>query len=437
MGMDSHLANNIETALRVGLVITLALVLWSLLRLFLLFIKKRLLSHLEMSLTGSEYIISILKQTISIIALIFTLQLLPDAFTQKSAILSWSLKATIIAIIFFATGILNCFLKIGYDIISKKDRYKQRPIKGFMQILQIAIYFLATILTVAAIIEKSPLGLLTGLGAFAAVLSFIFKDTILGFIAGIQLSYNDMVRPGDWIVVNNTLANGTVTEISLITVKVQNFDNTIVNVPTYSLITTPFQNWRGMDESGGRRINLNINIDMRSVTFCSAQELVHYNQYVQIPKWTELTDTACGSAGGAGSASGAAGGAAGAANSAGAVGSAGASGVGSADSAGAGAAEAGGAGGADSSAESTQITNLELYRMYLLKLILKNPQINKELMIMVRYLQPGPQGIPLQIYCFSKNKGWVTYEAIQAAILEQAVASAPLFNITLFQTVIG
>ena len=395
LGMDAHLTNNIETALRVGLVIVFTLMLWTFLRLILLFIKHRLLNHLEMSHNGSLYILAILKQAISIIALIFTLQLLPEAFTQKSAILSWSLKGIIISIIFFSTGILNCFLKILYDIISKKDRYKQRPIKGIMQILQIAIYFIATILTVAAIIEKSPLGLLTGLGAFAAVLSLIFKDTILGFISGIQLSYNDMVRPGDWIVVNNTLANGNVTEISLITVKVQNFDNTIVNIPTYSLITTPFQNWRGMDESGGRRITLNINIDMRSVTFCTPQDLARYNNYVQIPK--EALKPA-----------------------------------------GAGAAEAGGAGGGvGSSAESTQITNLELYRMYLLKLVLKNPQINKDLMIMVRYLQPGPQGIPLQIYCFSKNKGWVTYEAIQAAILEQAVASAPLFNITLFQTVIG
>ena len=379
LGMDSHLANNIETALRVGLIIVFTLILWSFLRLILLFIKQRLLTRLEMGNKGSSLIITILKQAISIISLIFLLQLLPEAFTQKSAILSWSLKATIIAIIFYSTGILNCFLKIGYDIISKKDRYKQRPIKGIMQILQIAIYFIATILTVAAIIEKSPLGLLTGLGAFAAVLSFIFKDTILGFIAGIQLSYNDMVRPGDWIVVNNTLANGVVTDISLITVKVQNFDNTIVNVPTYSLITTPFQNWRGMDESGGRRINLNLNIDMRSVKFCTLQELARYNNFVQIPQQDLVPD----------------------------------------------------------GNKKEQITNLELFRMYLLKLVLKNPQINKDLMIMVRYLQPGPQGIPLQIYCFSKNKGWVTYEAIQAAILEQAVASAPLFNITLFQTVIG
>lgn len=410
LGMDAHVAGNIETALRVGLVIVFTLILWTFLRLILLFIKQRLLNNLEMSNKGNKYIITILKQAISIISLIFTLQLLPEAFTQKSAILSWSLKGIIIAIIFFSTGILNCFLKIGYDIIIKKDRYRQRPIKGIMQILQITIYFLATILTIAAIIEKSPLGLLTGLGAFAAVLSFIFKDTILGFISGIQLSYNDMVRPGDWIVVNNTLANGNVIDISLITVKVQNFDNTIVNVPTYSLITTPFQNWRGMDESGGRRITLNINIDMRSVKFCSEEDLILYNNYVQIPKEALAAASAAREEG---------------ARKEGAREE-----PPRADTNGPHPKMA-------NPAVGNQITNLELYRMYLLKLALKNPQINKDLMIMVRYLQPGPQGIPMQIYCFSKNKGWVTYEAIQAAILEQAVASAPLFNITLFQTVIN
>ena len=208
------------------------------------------------------------------------------------------------------------------------------------------------------------------MGAFAAVLSFIFKDTITGFIAGIQLSYNDMVRTGDWITVNGTMANGVVKDISLITVKVQNFDNTIVNVPTYSLMTTPFQNWRGMEESAGRRITLTFNIDTESVKFCTPLELETYSQYVKIPH---------------------------------------------------------------DAASQKFITNLELYRMFLLKMLLANPQINTSLTIMVRYLQSGPDGIPLQLYCFSKNKDWVAYEGIQAAILEQAIGSANKFDISIFQ----
>lgn len=369
LGFGEHITTNLEIFIKCCIVLLISSILWIVLRVALAFIKEKLLVRLKFSQKGKLYIITIFKRIISIIALVFLLQMLPEAFDEKSKALSWCLKIDVIAIIICSIAITDNILKICYDIISKKNKYKQKPIKGFLQILQIGIYFIGGILIVAAIIEKSPLGLLTGLGAFAAVLSFIFKDTILGFVAGIQLSYNDMVKPGDWIVIDNTLANGVVTDISLITVKIQNFDNTIINVPTYSLINTPFQNWRGMDESGGRRITLNFNIDMQSVRYCSSQELEKFSQYVIMP----------------------------------------------------------------ASKEKEQITNLQLYRMYLLKMILENPQINKELMVMIRYLQPGPQGIPVQIYCFSKNKSWVTYEGIQAAILEQAIASASIFGIKLFQ----
>ncbi|MBQ7998577.1 MAG: mechanosensitive ion channel [Bacteroidales bacterium] len=369
LGFGEHITTNLEIFIKCCIVLLISSILWIALRVALVFIKEKLLVRLKFSQRGKLYIITIFKRIISIIALVFLLQMLPEAFDEKSKALSWCLKIDVIAIIICSIAITDNILKICYDIISKKNKYKQKPIKGFLQILQIGIYFIGVILVVAAIIEKSPLGLLTGLGAFAAVLSFIFKDTILGFVAGIQLSYNDMVRPGDWIVIDNTLANGVVTDISLITVKIQNFDNTIINVPTYSLINTPFQNWRGMDESGGRRITLNFNIDMQSVRYCSSQELEKFSQYVIMP----------------------------------------------------------------ASKEKEQITNLQLYRMYLLKMILENPQINKELMVMIRYLQPGPQGIPVQIYCFSKNKSWVTYEGIQAAILEQAIASASIFGIKMFQ----
>lgn len=372
---SSHFTHNVEVLLRLCLILLFTALLWGFLRTILLFIKKKLLVHLKLDSKGKSHIITILKRAIAIIALIFLFQMLPEAFAGEEKILSGSLKITVIIIVIYSIAIVNSFLKIGFDIITRKDKYRQRPVKGFLQIFQIAVYFIGTILVVAVIIGKSPLGLLTGLGAFAAVLSFIFKDTILGFVAGIQLSYNDMVKPGDWIVVNNTLANGVVIDISLITVKVQNFDNTIINVPTYSLINTPFQNWRGMDESGGRRITLNFNIDANSVKFCTPQELETFGKYVQIPENAPAD-------------------------------------------------------------KKEQITNLELYRMYLFKMILENPQINRQLTFMVRYLQPGPQGIPMQIYCFSKQKGWVIYEGIQAAILEQAVASASRFGIRLFQTMV-
>ncbi len=320
-----------------------------------------------------------------IILLLVASQLLQTLLKSGSQLQGILLKVCNIAIIVYAIIIINNLIKAGFELFRKKDKYRQRPLKGFMQILELVIYFIGAILIVAVIINKSPIGLLTGLGAFAAVLSFIFKDTILGFVAGIQLSYNDMIRPGDWIVVDGSMANGVVMDMNLISVTVQNWDNTIVSVPTYSLINTQFQNWRGMEESDGRRIALNFNIDANSIKFCTPQELSIYKKYIQLPEHHPHTPDRQETS---------------------------------------------------ETEENRQITNLELYRMYLLKMILKNPQINKNLTLMTRYLQPGANGIPIQIYCFSKNKSWVTYEGVQAAILEQAIASARIFNLKIYQNCI-
>ncbi len=323
---------------------------------------------------------------IAVIAmLLIASQLLQHMLGQGSTLQSILLKTCDIAIILYGIVIINALIKTGFNLFRKKDKYRQRPLKGFMQIIQLILFFIGAILIIAVLMNKSPMGLLTGLGAFAAVLSFIFKDTILGFVAGIQLSYNDMIRPGDWIVVNNGMADGTVLDMNLISVTVQNWDNTIVSVPTYSLINTQFQNWRGMEESDGRRITINLNIDANSVQFCTPQEMAEYGQYIQFPRDYHIQQSQP---------------------------------------------KENLSGKKDT---NTKITNLELYRMHLLKMITKEPQVNHNLTFMVRYLQGGPYGIPLQIYCFSKNKSWVTYEAIKAAIQEKATASAKLFNIKIYQ----
>ncbi len=294
---------------------------------------------------------------------------LPVIFSTTGKWYLFLSRSLSIAIVCIMASILILAIKVGYEVIRRKKAYKQKPIKGFMQIIEIIIYFIGVIIIVAIIINKSPAGLLTGLGAFAAVISFIFKDTILGFISGIQLSSNDMIRPGDWITVENSLANGVVTDITLITVKVQNFDNTVVTVPTYSLITTPFQNWRPMVESGGRRITVALNIDINSISFCSKQELEELGNIVQLP-----------------------------------------------------------------TIDGIKLTNLELYRIYLTTYLHKNPNVNKRLLIMVRYLAPTAQGVPIQLYCFSNNTNWIIYEGIMAEILEHAIATCNRFNLKIFQT---
>ena len=210
----------------------------------------------------------------------------PLIWNKEHKIVHLVLRLNAVAITCMFAAIINVMLDITYKLLDSKQKYHKTPLKGFFQIAQIVIFFIGGIIIVAILVDKSPAKLLTGLGAFAAVLSLIFKDTILGFVAGIQLSVNDMVRTGDWIVVSGTPANGTVTDITLITVKVQNFDNTIITVPTYSLVTSPVQNWRGMDENGGRRMTINLNIDMDYVHFCTPDELQKFSSLVQIPSNT-------------------------------------------------------------------------------------------------------------------------------------------------------
>lgn len=372
IGIDEGTANIMEQFITVLVIVLMAVIVNFILRYIFITLLSAALDKFTTNLEIRSQINKVLKRSITLILAILVTLFLPAAFPSDSKLLFILLRICIIATICIIIVLINTFLKIGYEVISKKKKYKQKPIKGFFQILQIIVFCLGAIVIVAVIIDKSPAGLLTGLGAFAALLSFIFKDTILGFISGIQLSSNDMIQPGDWITVQDSIANGVVIDITLITVKVQNFDNTIVTVPTYSLITTPFQNWRGMMDSGGRRIMVAINIDISTVKFCSPEEAQQLSELVQVPSHPD-----------------------------------------------------------------SQFTNLEMFRIYLTSYLHRNPHVNNDILTMVRYLAPTPQGIPVQIYCFSRNKSWVIYEGVQAEILEHAIAMCPRFGLKIFQTLSG
>ncbi len=291
---------------------------------------------------------------------------IPLIWDKEHKMVSLIMRLDAIAITAMFMAIMNVLLNATYQLFNSKVKYKKTPLKGLFQIMQIIMFCIGGIIIVAILLDKSPAKLLTGLGAFAAVVSFIFKDTILGFVSAIQLSSNDMVRPGDWIVVQGTQANGTVMDITLITVKVQNFDNTIVTVPTYSLVSSSFQNWRGMDESGGRRMTINLNIDMDFVHFCTPDQLQQMGTLVQLP------------------------------------------------------------------AHAEHITNLELYRTYLATYIHRHPAINNSILTMVRYLDPTSTGLPVQIYCFTRNKSWAIYEGVKSQITGHAIAMAPQFGLKIF-----
>ena len=286
-------------------------------------------------------------------------------------------------------------LKAANDIYLTTPYAASRSIKGYIQLIMILVYFVAAIFIIAFIFKKSPLGLMTGLTAFAAVLLLVFKDPILGLVASIQLSANNMLKPGDWIEVPKHNANGTVVDISLTTVKVQNGDKTISTIPTYSLVTDSFLNWSGMEESDGRRIKRFINIDMKSVRFCDNQMLEKFQNFRLIrsyvtEKQNEINEHNTK--------------------------------LGVVD---------------DHIPNGRRQTNLGIFRKYLEIYLKNNPYINNDMTFLVRYLQPTESGLPIEIYVFSKEKQLSDYENIQADIFDHILAIIPEFELRVFQAPSG
>lgn len=264
---------------------------------------------------------------------------------------------------------------------------KNRPIKVFVQVIKIFVYSIVSIVSFSIILDKDLQSLLVGLSAFAAVLMLIFKDAILGFVAGVQLIVNKMVTIGDWIVMPSANADGEVLEISLTTVKVQNWDKTISTIPTYKMVSESFTNWKGMEESNGRRIKRSVNIDVQSVHYLDSRELEELKksnllrEYIGL-KLCELDKK-------------------------------------NSDS--------------ETPLDRQQLTNIGIFREYMEAWIAHNPNIAQDMTHMVRQLQPGPTGVPLEIYCFSARQAWIEYEKVQSDLFDHLFAVLPLFNLRIFQ----
>ncbi|WP_455498210.1 mechanosensitive ion channel family protein [Coprobacter sp.] len=306
--------------------------------------------------------------------------LIPLAFPEQPLALSWILKFCIVYIIAVVLRFFSSFLNILLELTNRKESLKDRPVKGLFQTLQVLLFFIGTILIISVVIDKSPWSLFAGLGASAAILMLVFKDTIMGFVSGIQLSANDMLRPGDWITVPRHGANGRVIEVTLNTVKVRNFDNTIITIPPYALVSDSFQNWRGMEESGGRRIKRAVHIDMNSVRFCTHEMLERFFQIDGIKEYVESRENLSG---------------------------------------------------------HLRLTNIGLFRAYLNKYIRTLPECNEDLMILVRYLEAADKGMPVEIYFFTADKEWVLYETLQADVLDHIMAILPEFDLRVFQSPSG
>ena len=312
-------------------------------------------------------------------------RVLPD-FPETAAFLT---KAVNIFEIIICTMILSAFVSTGEDLYNMHEMSKIKPITGLVQVSKIVLYILTVLVIIAYVLGTKIGNVLISLGTMSAIIILVFQDTIKGFVGGIQLSVNDMLRIGDWIVVGP--ADGTVQEINLTTVKVQNWDNTISTIPTYNLVSNPFTNWRGMSESGGRRIARSVNIDVNTIRYCTPEMLEKYKQYSLVKDYITQREEEIQ--------------------------------------------EYNKANNIDTSKvlNGRQQTNLGIFRAYIKAYLNNNPKLNHNLTMMVRQLQPTEFGVPLQIYTFSSDKQWVNYEEIQSDIFDHIISAAPMFDLKIYQ----
>ena len=332
----------------------------------------------------------IVKRILYFIPLILLYVLSSPILTGTSLL---PLSQTLISVLFLIAGMMfvDAMLSALLAIYGKSAIAKEISIIPFVQVLKLGLYFVTGILLLSLLLQKTPLYFLSGLGALTAVLMFVFKDVLMGFVAGIQLIANKMVAPKDWIEMPKYGADGDVLEITLTTVKVQNFDNTITTIPTYALINESFKNWRNMNLSGGRRIKRYVNIDLGSIKFCSSEMLEQFkriqliSQYIQNRQEEILVYNK-----------------------------------------------------KHQVDESTlvngrRLTNIGVFRSYVEAYLRQHPMIHKDMTFLIRQLSPSENGLPIEIYVFCKDTNWTAYEAIQADIFDHILAVVPEFDLRVFQ----
>ncbi|MDC0475713.1 mechanosensitive ion channel family protein [Methylophilaceae bacterium] len=293
-----------------------------------------------------------------------------------------------LAIIWFLLGLLNV-LSTTYQEYKKPH---QPSIKGYIQLVKIIIIVTAAVLIVSMMLDKSPLAFLTGLGAASAIIILVFKDTILGFVASVQVASYDMVRIGDWITINSLKVDGDVEDVSLNTVKIRNFDKTVTTIPTSSLITNGVQNWRGMEETKGRRIKRAINIDIKTIKFCDETLLNKLSKVAMLTKYIKDKIEEINSQNAK----------------------------------------------INSKSEDLNggaLTNIGLFRKYIYNYLTESEHIRNDLTFLIRQLQPSQSGIPIQIYVFTNDTNWVNYENIQSDIFDHLLAALPMFELAAFQII--
>lgn len=318
------------------------------------------------------------------------------AFPENDEVIDFIRRFTVAYMIGVVVMVIASVLVAVNDIYQTYKISKTRPIKGYIQVGRIIAIIVGVILMITTLLDKSPLGILGGIGAMSAVLLLVFKDAILGLVASIQLSANNMVAIGDWVEVPNYNANGDVIEINLQSIKVRNWDKTVTTIPIYALVSDSFKNWQGMIESGGRRIKRSVNIDMRSIRLCTEEMIEEFRKFDALKGYLDAKlaeiETYNREHGVAASPE---------------------------DS--------------PSRVNGRRITNIGTFRAYLIEYLKGNPKIRQDMTFLVRQLPPGPTGLPIEIYIFSADQAWADYEGIQADIFDHVLAVIPEFGLKVFQ----
>jgi miniconductance mechanosensitive channel len=339
-----------------------------------------------------NHFFTILSWFVPIIILYIAQNLLLPA---EIAITAFARQILLSAFVVVSVRCIASLLNSINDIYRTARKADSTPIRGYIDAAKIITYVLGAIFILAILTNRSPWGLLSVLGGLTAVTMLVFKDTILGFVASIQLSGTDMVRIGDWIEMPSHGADGDVIDISIHSVKVQNWDKTISTIPTYALVSNAFKNWRGMSESGGRRIKRALNVDMNSIRFVTDNELQEMGKIKLITEYIAGKQREIE--------------------------------------------EYNQQHGIDTSVliNGRRQTNVGIFKAYIIAFLRHHPQINRDMTFLVRHLQPGKNGLPIEIYVFSSDKVWANYEAIQADIFDHLLAALPVFDLRIFQTPSG
>lgn len=367
-----------------------------LIRLLLLQVVRRVVKQTKVTWDDIIFDDKVLRRLCHIVTPILVVVMLPIAFPDQNGLVVLITRLVQIAIVIAVLRFVNSLLEAIFQLMGRREEWKGKPLKGLMQTGQVIAFLVAVILVFSILLDRSPAMFLTGLGASAAIFMLVFRDSILGFVSGIQLSANNMLKVGDWISMPKYGADGTVEEVTLNTVKVRNWDNTIVTLPPYLLVSDSFQNWEGMRSSGGRRVKRSINIDMTSIRFCTPEMLERYKRidllkdYIartqqRVEEYNRQHDIPSG----------------------------------------------------EDKINGLHQTNIGVFRNYLNLYLKQNERVNHNMMVLVRQLQPTEQGLPMELYFFTDTVDWVPYEGIQADVFDHVLAVIPEFDLRVFQNPSG